>query len=241
MEIPYYKSTAAFHHTNNTTEWTNNSLHIPLKRSIIPIQEIMKRKFYFILTSILVLFFAFGLTSTNAQDEKDANKQKKIEKQRKQFDQNRKNALNEMYKAYPESKAKMSSSYAYAAFANTGVNLFVLASGNGGGKARNLQTGAEVFVKMLSYGAGVGIGFKKYFAVFLFADKAAYDNFLKSGWSADSQADATADTGKEGEGGSVAAGMNISRGVTLYQIADKGLAVQATVQGTKFIVSEELN
>ena len=94
---------------------------------------------------------------------------------------------------------------------------------------------------MVSYGAGIGIGFKKYFAVFLFEDSAAYDNFLESGWGADGQADATADTGKEGEGGSVAVGMNVSRGVTLYQITDKGFAVQATVQGTKFIVSDELN
>ena len=135
----------------------------------------------------------------------------------------------------------MAKSYAYAAFANTGVNLFVLASGNGGGKAHNNKTGAEVFVKMISVGAGVGIGFKKYYAVFLFADKAAYDNFLDKGWSADGQADATADTGKDGEGGSAAVGMNVSRGVTLFQIADKGLALQATVQGVKYLVSDELN
>ena len=191
---------------------------------------------------MLVFFLAFSISTSYAQDaEKDAKKEKKIAKQRKAFDQNRSNALKEMYKAYPESKALMSKSYAYAAFANTGVNLFVVASGNGGGKAHNNKTGAEVYVKMISAGVGVGIGFKKYYAVFLFANKAAYDNFLTSGWSADGQADATADTGKEGEGGSVAAGMTVASGVTLYQIADKGLAIQATVQGTKFIVSDELN
>ncbi|OIQ39701.1 MAG: hypothetical protein BM563_04240 [Bacteroidetes bacterium MedPE-SWsnd-G1] len=195
------------------------------------------------LLSMLLLFcFALGTTSTFAQDaEKDAKKQKKIAKQRKQFQKNKSNALSEMYKTYPESKAKMASSYGYAAFANTGVNLFVLASGNGGGMSHNNATGQELYVKMISYGAGVGIGLKKYFAVFLFEDKAAFDNFLEVGWSADGQADATADTGKEGEGGSAAVGMNVSRGVTLYQIADKGLALQATMQGTKYIVSDELN
>jgi len=201
----------------------------------------MKSKTSVILSSLMVLFITIGLSSSFAQDSDDAKKQKNIEKQRKKFDQNRSDALNEMYKAYPGSKAHMSKSYAYAAFANTGVNLFVLASGNGGGKAHNNATGEEVYVKMLSFGAGAGIGYKKYYAVFLFEDKAAYDEFLESGWSADGQADATADTGKEGEGGSVAVGMTVARGVTLYQIADKGLALQATVQGTKFIVSDELN
>lgn len=201
----------------------------------------MKIKFCTTITSLVVILVLFGVSSTYAQDEKEAKKQKKIEKTRKQFDQNRNDALKEVYKAYPEAKAQMGRSYAYAAFANTGVNLFVLASGNGGGKSKNLKTGEEYYVKMLSYGAGVGIGFKKYFAVFLFADKAAYDNFLESGWSADGQADATADSGKEGEGGSVAVGMNVSRGVTLFQVADKGLAVQATVQGTKYLLSDELN
>lgn len=201
----------------------------------------MKGKINVIFTLFMIMFITVGISSSHAQDDNDAKKQKKIEKQRKQFAQNRSSALKEMYKAYPGSKAQMGKSYGYAAFANTGVNLFVLASGNGGGKARNNVTGTEVYVKMMSYGAGVGIGFKKYFAVFLFADKAAYDNFLEVGWSADGQADATADTGKEGEGASVAVGMNVSRGVTLYQIADKGLAVQATVQGTKYIIADELN
>lgn len=191
-----------------------------------------------ILSIVLVFFLAFSASTSYAQD---AKKENKIAKQRKAFDKNKSNALKEMYKAYPESKAKMASSHAYAAFANTGINLLVVASGNGGGKAHNNKTGAEVYVKMISAGVGVGIGFKKYYAVFLFDDKAAYDNFLTSGWGADGQADATADTGKEGEGGSVAVGMSVASGVTLYQIADKGFAVQATVQGTKFVVSDELN
>ncbi|OIQ38389.1 MAG: hypothetical protein BM563_06110, partial [Bacteroidetes bacterium MedPE-SWsnd-G1] len=82
---------------------------------------------------------------------------------------------------------------------------------------------------------------KKYHAVFIFEDKQAYDYFLEVGFSADGQADATADTGKEGEGGSAAVGMNVSRGVTLYQIADKGLALQATLQGVKYIVAKDMN
>ncbi|WP_460189653.1 lipid-binding SYLF domain-containing protein [Urechidicola sp. KH5] len=201
----------------------------------------MKKSPILMLSLVLVLFLTVGMSSNYAQDSKEAKKQNKIEKQREAFQKNKSTAIQEMYKAYPNSQSKMKNAYGYAAFGNTGVNLLLLSSGNGGGVAHNKSTGKEHYVKMISIGAGVGIGFKKYYAVFLFDDKAAYDYFLEVGWSADGQADATADTGKEGEGGSAAVGMNVSRGVTLYQIADKGLALQATVQGVKYIVSDELN
>ena len=75
---------------------------------------------------LAMLILLIGLATTlNAQDaEKEANKEKKVAKQRKAFDKNRSTALKEMYKAYPESKGQMAKSYGYAAFANTGVNLF---------------------------------------------------------------------------------------------------------------------
>lgn len=207
------------------------------------------RKINLAISTFLVLFLFVSIPSVIAQDadqtEKEAKKsrkqQKKIKKQKNKFQKNRNKALSAVYKAYPGSQSEIAGAYGYAAFGNTGVNLFVLASGNGGGVAHSNASGAEVYVKMVSYGAGVGIGFKKYFAVFIFEDKAAYDNFLESGWGADTQADATAKTGKDGEGESVAVGLSVADGVTLYQVADKGFAVQATVQGTKFIVSDELN
>lgn len=201
----------------------------------------MKSKINVIATTVLALFLTFGISSTYASNNNDEKKEKKLAKKRSTFQKNKSTALSEMYKAYPDAKAKMANAYGYAAFGNTGVNLFVLASGNGGGVAHNNATGQELYVKMVSMGAGVGIGLKKYHAVFIFEDKEAYDYFLEVGWSADGQADATADTGKEGEGGSAAVGMNVSRGVTLYQIADKGLALQATLQGVKYIVAKDLN
>ncbi len=202
--------------------------------------KVFTQKFRVSLYQFLGIFLLVGFIGVGTAHAQLGKKdEKKIEQQRQKFQKNKSTALAEMKKTYPESSAKLASSYAYAAFGNTGVNLFVLASGNGGGVARNQQTGEELYVKMISYGVGAGIGFKKYYAVFLFEDKQAFDYFLEVGWSADGQADATADTGEEG--GSAAVGMNVSRGVTLYQIADKGLALQATVQGVKYLPANELN
>ena len=187
-------------------------------------------------STFLLMFLTMGLTSSFAQDAKD---QKKIEKQKNKINQAKVKGLKELYKIEPSAKSKIASAYGYAVFTNTGVNLFVLSSGNGKGLLHNNSTGKETYMKMISIGAGLGIGLKSYYGIFIFDHKTGFDDFLDNGWSADGQADATADTGEEG--GSVSLAMNIAPGVVLYQIADKGLAAQATVQGTKFLVDDDLN
>jgi lipid-binding SYLF domain-containing protein len=181
------------------------------------------------------LFMFAGVSNMQAQD-KD---QKKIQKQRKKIQKGKKEGLKELYKIEPSAKGKIANSYGYAVFTNTGVNLLVLSSGNGKGLLHNNSTGNETYMKMISFGAGLGIGLKSYYAIFIFENKTVFNNFLDNGWSADGQADATADAGDKGASISIA--MNIAPGVTLYQIADKGLAAQATVQGTKFIADDDLN
>ena len=198
-----------------------------------------KTKINGIILSAFFFFFTIGLTTVNAQDKEDKKKQEKIAKQKKKIHKGKSKGLKELYKVEPSAKSKIASSYGYAVFTNTGVNLFVLSSGNGKGIAINNSTGKQTYMKMISFGAGIGIGLKSYFAIFIFENKSGFDNFLTSGWSADGQADATADAGDQGASVSIA--MNIAPGVTLYQIADKGLAAQATVQGTKFLVDDDLN
>ncbi|GAB1308131.1 hypothetical protein KH5_08140 [Urechidicola sp. KH5] len=61
------------------------------------------------------------------------------------------------------------------------MNLFVLASRNGGGVAHNNTTGQELYLKIISYRVGAGIALKKCHAVFIFEDKEAYHYFLKVG------------------------------------------------------------
>lgn len=184
--------------------------------------------------SLFLVVFTLGISTTYAQKDPE-----KVAKQQKKIQKAHKKGLSELYKIEPAAKGQIASAYGYAVFTNTGVNLFVLSSGNGKGLAINKATGQQTYMKMISLGAGVGIGLKSYYAIFVFEDKSGFDNFLESGWSADGQADATADAGEQGGGVSIA--MTVAPGVQLYQIADKGLAAQATVQGVKFLVDDSLN
>lgn len=199
------------------------------------------KKITLIFSSILLVYLTIVVSNTFAQDEQSKNTKspKEIAKLKKKIQQGKTKGLKELYKVEPSAKDKISSSYGYAVFTNTGVNLFVLSSGNGKGLAINNSTGNETYMKMISFGAGIGIGIKSYYGIFIFDNELVFNEFLEKGWSADGQADATAETGEEGV--SVSKAMNIAPGVILYQIADKGFAAQATVQGTKFIVDDDLN
>ncbi len=94
-------------------------------------------------------------------------------------------------------------------------------------------------MKMFSGGVGLGIGVKKYYAIFVFTSETTFANFYEEGWSAETQADAAAKTKEEGS--AVSAGISIAPDIILYQITDAGLAAQATIQGTKYSKDEELN
>lgn len=191
--------------------------------------------------SFLFLFSIFSFSGAIAQDdaekaEKDA---KKAKEERKEIQKNKKDALKELYKLYPEAKSEIAQSKGYAIFGNTGVNLLLLATSRGGGIAHDNTTGKEIYMKMISAGAGLGIGVKKYYAIFIFSTTKAFTSFIEDGWSAETQADAAAKSEEQGE--AVAAGMSVAPDIMLYQITDVGFAAQATIQGTKYIVDEDLN
>jgi lipid-binding SYLF domain-containing protein len=80
---------------------------------------------------------------------------------------------------------------------------------------------------------------KDYRVVFVFETDQALAKFLDSGWAGETQADAAAKTSKSGAAYSEAA--MIAPGVWVYQITKKGLALQLTLQGTKYTKNDELN
>jgi len=94
-------------------------------------------------------------------------------------------------------------------------------------------------MKMASAGAGLGMGVKGYVVVFVFENDQALAQFLDSGWSGSAQADAAAKAGEKGRAYSGAA--EVARGVWVYQITKSGLALQLTLQGTKYYKDDKLN
>ena len=149
--------------------------------------------------------------------------------------------LADLYKLHPDAKAKIKKAAGYAVFSNIGINL-VLASFAGGhgivvrhGSLKN----SETFMKMASAGLGFGLGIKDFRAVFVFTDPAKLDAFIDKGWDFSGQADAAAKS--DDKGAALAGAGTVIPGVEVYQITKNGLALQATLQGTKYWKDKDLN
>ena len=159
----------------------------------------------------------------------------KMEKTRKMAAE----TLQDLYKLQPTSQASIQKAAGYAVFDNTGVNVLLVSTARGAGIAVNNNTKEETFMKMGSVGAGPGMGVKDYRVVFVFENDKALAQFLDSGWSGSAQADAAAKAGEKG--GAFSGAVEVAPGVWVYQITEKGLALQLTLQGTKYYKDKDLN
>src|SRR3974377_1999273 len=99
---------------------------------------------------------------------------------------------------HPPAQGSIQKAAGYAVVNNMGTNLLLLSTARGAGIAVNSKTKQETFMKMISAGAGLGVGVKDYRVVFVFETEAALSKFLNSGWDASGQADAAAQTKKTG-------------------------------------------
>jgi lipid-binding SYLF domain-containing protein len=161
--------------------------------------------------------------------------------ERKEIRAMRDSVLAELYKMKPEAKAKISKAAGYAVFTNVGVN--VIFASFAGGKGIVVEDGllkdTETFMKMGSAGVGLGLGIKDFRAVFVFSDKEKLRAFVEKGWDFSGQADAAAKS--DDKGAAVAGAGSVVPGVEVYQITKNGLALQATLQGTKYWKDKDLN
>ena len=161
--------------------------------------------------------------------------------QRTEIREMRDKVLEELNQLHPGVKDKIKRAAGYAVFTNVGINV-VLAS-FAGGHGLVVSSGPfkdkETFMKMGSAGIGFGLGVKDFRAVFIFTDKDKLRTFIDKGWDFSGQADAAAKSDKKG--GAVAAAETVIPGVEIYQITKNGLALQATLQGTKYWKDKDLN
>ena len=141
---------------------------------------------------MMVSIAALALFSISAvAGDKDEEKKTKIRAASTQ-------TLQDLYKLQPGAQAAIQKSAGYAVFKNFGTNVLVVSTASGAGVAVNSKTKQETFMKMISGGAGLGVGVKDFRVIFVFGTGAALDNFLNSGWSGSGQADAAAKAGSSG-------------------------------------------
>ncbi|QTH64243.1 hypothetical protein J1N51_01800 [Psychrosphaera ytuae] len=147
-------------------------------------------------------------------------------------------ALQELYRTKPDTRAQISTAPGYAVFSNANVNFIFVAAGTGYGVVKNKVSGETTYMNMAEAGVGLGFGAKDYRIVMVFHNKQAINNFIESGWTFGGNADAGVKA--NGKGASVE-GEAYYGDVTVYTFTESGIALQATIKGTKFWVDKELN
>ena len=146
--------------------------------------------------------------------------------------------LSDLYKLKPDVKSQISSAPGYAVFSNVNINIIFASFGGGYGVVANNKTGKHTFMKMGEIGVGPGLGVKDFRAVFVFHSSDAMKRFVSHGWAFGIQADATA---KAKDKGAAVGGEFALNNITIYQLTETGLALQATIKGTKYWKDDSLN
>ena len=183
-------------------------------------------------TFILLTLACLLVIVANAADDKKAEEQQAVRKMAQ-------GTLQRLYKAEPKAKGAVEGAAGYAVFSNAGMKIFLFGSGKGEGIAVNNKSKQETFMKVVELQAGLGFGVKKFSVILVFDNQAALDSFVNSGWEFGGQSTAAATTGEKG--GALAGAASVSPGVWMYQMTDKGVALEITAKGTKYYKDDDLN
>ncbi|VBB05336.1 Hypothetical protein LUCI_0543 [Lucifera butyrica] len=147
--------------------------------------------------------------------------------------------LERLYKVHPGARNAIETAAGYAVFSNSEIKIFLFGGGHGQGIAVNNNTGREVFMKKADIGIGLGLGIKSYSEIFVFETSKAFNRFIDQGWDFGAQTTLAATDGVNG--GAFQGAVSIWPGAWLYQLTDKGLALEVTGQGNRYYKDSELN
>jgi lipid-binding SYLF domain-containing protein len=146
--------------------------------------------------------------------------------------------LQRLYGEKVSTKEEVAKAAGYAAFSNANVNIIFASAGGGYGVVVDNATGAKTYMRMGMGGLGLGLGAKDFRQVLIFSTPDSMNRFILSGWEFGGHADAAA---KAGDKGGEASGEGMIGAVKVYSMTEAGLALQATVTGTKYWKDKELN
>lgn len=158
--------------------------------------------------------------------------------QRQAIQDMRQEVLAELYSIKPDTRVQIGSATGYAVFSNANIYLLFASFGGGIGVVHDNENGNDTYMRMGEVGVGLGAGVKDFRVVFVFHDEASLNRFMDVGISVGGQADAAA---KAGDLGAAVGGEAVMDNVTVYQLTQSGLALQATVKGTRYWQDADLN
>lgn len=146
--------------------------------------------------------------------------------------------LQRFYQEVPNGPQKIKDAAGYGVFSNANLNLLIASAGGGHGVVINNKTQERTYMKMAMGGLGLGLGAKDYRVVMIFPKEETLQKFINEGWEVGGHADAAVKAGDKGAEGSKQGALG---DIETYSFTEAGLALQATLAGSKYWKYAELN
>ena len=147
--------------------------------------------------------------------------------------------LARLYKEHPEAQKEVEGAVGYGVFEGHVVNLVLYVAGKGFGVAYDNKTKKPVYMNAVRAGTGPGVGYKASHMVLIFKNDTVYNQFTTVGLQANASGDAVVKVAGADVGGTKAA--SLVPGVSMYQMVDTGVVLQANWGATEFLKDTILN
>ena len=199
------------------------------------------------LTCISVALLIAGVGTTNAATEAPTRKTDSttssaaVAKQRQEILVMRDATLKRLYKAKPAVRNEIAKAEGYAVFNANQANVVLLVAGTGEGVLVDNQTGQPTFMKMHRLGTGPGLGFKKYKQVLVFKSRKVLETFKTVGADVNASGDATVKLTEHGVGKVLDTAVSLDPLISVYQLTDRGVLLQANWGGMAYLPDGTLN
>lgn len=172
--------------------------------------------------------------TTKPAVEKENLSQEQVRERRLQVDAIAKQALERLYAEKPDARAEVEGAAGYGVFDITSINAVMYVGATGPGVIIDNKTGHRAYMRAIRAGTGPGVGYQQLYQIFVFKNKEALEQFrVGDAAGGDVSASVTAGT----------AGVQYSFNpfINVYQISEKGFAVQANWGGTGYVMDPNLN
>jgi len=143
-------------------------------------------------------------------------------------------ALARLYAANPAVRKEIEQAVGYGVFDITAINAVLLVGARGPGVIFDNKTKKPTFMTSMRAGTGPGVGYQELYQIFVFKSREALDQFMvgdKAG--GDLMASTTV--------GTKAVQVSANPYINVYQLSEKGYALQANYGGAVYIVNPDLN
>jgi lipid-binding SYLF domain-containing protein len=147
--------------------------------------------------------------------------------------------LSKLFVTRPSVEREIEKAAGYAVFSNVETKILFAGAGSGYGVAVDNATGKETYMRMAKVHGGFGVGVQDFRAVFVFKRQETLRRFIDEGWQFGAGADVALKSQDKGAAASVEVAAELDP--VIYQLTEAGVALSATVAGTKYWKSPDLH